>query len=344
MTEFYKQLYLLNEKEKYVTAQVVQGEFCGLHAIFTDSGIFYREQEELFWEEAYRAWKTAEQTDSCLPVNGNLIYVETMSEQKKIVICGAGHVSVPVIRIAKMLGFYVSVIDDRKKFVRQAEEAGADQAVCGEYREALSLFSGDRNTFFVIVTRGHQCDRACLEQVLTKTYAYVGMIGSRKRVAKQMQDMIADGYKQEMLKQVHAPIGLCIGAQTAEEIAVSIMAEVIQEKNKSGNRGGYSRLLLETAANQNPSTARMKKAVLTIVAKHGSGPRDVGTKMVVSEDGSLIGTIGGGALEADLIRQAFACMEQGKGGMFHYEMNLKEAEEEGMACGGEADVFIDIAE
>lgn len=341
--EFYKQLCLRNEKEIYVTAQVVKGEFCGLHAIFTDSGIIYREREELFWDEVYEEWKAAGQEGVLLTVKGHLIYTETVMDQKKMIICGAGHVSIPVIRIAKMSGFFVTVIDDREKFVLQAKEAGADEAVCGEYREALSAVSGDRNTFFVIVTRGHQCDRACLEQILTKTYAYVGMIGSRKRVAKQMQDMIADGYNRETLHRVHAPIGLSIGAQTAEEIAISIMAEIIQVKNKSGRSGGYDRLLLETAANRNTSSAHLKKAVLTIVDKHGSGPRDVGTKMVVLEDGSLIGTIGGGALEADMIRQAFRCMHRNECGMFHYEMNLKEAKEAGMACGGETDIFIDVA-
>ena len=96
----------------------------------------------------------------------------------------------------------------------------------------------------MIVTRGHRYDTICLESVLAKKYAYVGMMGSRRRTAIVKDQLAQKGISREVLEGVHTPIGLKIGAQTPEEIAVSVMAEIIQVKNSHQKSGGYSEELL----------------------------------------------------------------------------------------------------
>ena len=99
---------------------------------------------------------------------------------------------------------------------------------------------GRSDSWFVIVTRGHRYDRICLEQILHKTSAYVGMMGSRRRMAIVKEQLEESGIARETLDEVHTPIGLKIGAETPEEIAVSVMAEIIQVKNSRQKGGGYS--------------------------------------------------------------------------------------------------------
>ena len=88
-------------------------------------------------------------------IDGQRVFAELLGNEKKMVICGAGHVSMPVIEIAKMLGFRVTAIDDREQFVQNALDHGADEGICSGFEEALSGIPGDPDTFFIIVTRGH---------------------------------------------------------------------------------------------------------------------------------------------------------------------------------------------
>ena len=167
------------------------------------------------------------------------IYRERIGRTPKMIICGAGHVSMPVIRMGKMLGFTVTVIEDRPKFADHARAAGADQVLCEPFSDGLSKIRGDSDSWFIIVTRGHRYDTECLEAILRKPYAYVGMMGSRRRVAIVKDQLEEKGVERALLDAVHTPIGLKIGAETPEEIAVSVMAEIIQVKNAgTGDKGG----------------------------------------------------------------------------------------------------------
>lgn len=91
-------------------------------------------------------------------IDGERVFAELLGNEKKMVICGAGHVSMPVIEIAKMLGFRVTAIDDREQFVQNALDHGADEGICSGFEEALAGIPGDPDTFFIIVTRGHMSD------------------------------------------------------------------------------------------------------------------------------------------------------------------------------------------
>lgn len=244
----------------------------------------------------------------------------------------------PIIRIGKMLGFEVTVLEDRPKFADNARAAGADQVICDTFEKGLSQISGDSDSWFVIVTRGHRYDTICLENILHKPYAYVGMMGSRRRVAIVKDQIEKTGISREILEGVHTPIGLKIGAQTPEEIAVSVMAEIIQVKNGREKGSGYSKELL--AAILDDSGA---KVLSTIISRKGSAPRGVGTKMLIREDGSTVDTIGGGCVESEIIQKALLMMRTGSPDfqICKVDMTMEAAEDEGMVCGGVVEVMLE---
>ena len=268
------------------------------------------------------------------------IYRERIGRTPKMIICGAGHVSMPIIRMGKMLGFMVTVIEDRPKFADHARAAGADQVLCEPFADGLSKIRGDSDSWFIIVTRGHRYDTECLEAILRKPYAYVGMMGSRRRVAIVKDQLEAKGVCRETLDGVHTPIGLKIGAETPEEIAVSVMAEIIQVKNAGSGKGGYSPELLDAVLD--PDDSR-EKVLATIISRKGSAPRSVGTKMLIRADGTTVDTIGGGCIESEVIRKALLMMRAEDEGfrLCTVDMTADAAEDEGMVCGGVVEVMLE---
>ena len=268
------------------------------------------------------------------------IYRERIGRTPKMIICGAGHVSMPVIRMGKMLGFMVTVIEDRPKFADHARAAGADQVLCEPFADGLSKIRGDSDSWFIIVTRGHRYDTECLEAILRKPYAYVGMMGSRRRVAIVKDQLEAKGVCRETLDGVHTPIGLKIGAETPEEIAVSVMAEIIQVKNAGSAKGGYSPELLDAVLDSDDSR---EKVLATIISRKGSAPRSVGTKMLIRADGTTVDTIGGGCIESEVIRKALLMMRAEDEGfrLCTVDMTADAAEDEGMVCGGVVEVMLE---
>ena len=268
------------------------------------------------------------------------IYRERIGRTPKMIICGAGHVSMPIIRMGKMLGFTVTVIEDRPKFADHARAAGADQVLCEPFADGLSQIRGDSDSWFIIVTRGHRYDTECLEAILQKPYAYVGMMGSRRRVAIVKDQLEAKGVCRETLDGVHTPIGLKIGAETPEEIAVSVMAEIIQVKNAGSAKGGYSPELLDAVLD--PDDSR-EKVLATIISRKGSAPRSVGTKMLIRADGTTVDTIGGGCIESEVIQKALLMMRAENEGfrLCTVDMTADAAEDEGMVCGGVVEVMLE---
>lgn len=268
------------------------------------------------------------------------IYRERIGRTPKMIICGAGHVSMPIIRMGKMLGFTVTVIEDRPKFADHARASGADQVLCEPFSDGLSKIRGDSDSWFIIVTRGHRYDTECLEAILQKPYAYVGMMGSRRRVAIVKDQLEVKGVCREALDGVHTPIGLKIGAETPEEIAVSVMAEIIQVKNAGSAKGGYSPELLDAVLD--PDDSR-EKVLATIISRKGSAPRSVGTKMLIRADGATVDTIGGGCIESEVIQKALLMMRAENEGfrLCTVDMTADAAEDEGMVCGGVVEVMLE---
>ena len=241
--------------------------------------------------------------------------------QPRLVICGGGHVGIQVAKLAKMLDFYVQVIDDREEFANAGHFPDADEICCHRYEDVAEIFPRESNTYYVVVTRGHAGDRICVEQILNRQYAYLGMIGSRAKVAKTFEMLLQEGFEQEEIDTIHAPIGLAIRAQTPAEIAVSIMAEIITCKN-SRTISTMTKDLMDSAE---PGT------LCIITEKHGSSPRSVGSMMLVKGDGSILGSVGGGMVEHEVIRHAVTVTEIEEQ---MYDLSNSESAKLGMICGG----------
>lgn len=324
MKEFYEQLgHAIRENSgELLTQTVLEGEHAGEKHLLSDP------------------FKSDNELPGVATAEGIRVFRERIRRQKKLYICGGGHVSMPIIQIGKMIGFTVTVLEDRPKFADNARTAGADEVFCEPFRDGLERIAGDQDSWFVIVTRGHRYDTECLEYILRKRHAYVGMMGSRRRVAIVKENLAEKGVKQELLDSVHTPIGLKIGAETPEEIAVSIMAEIIQVKNERGNSGGYSEELLRGLL----SDDGRKKVVATIISRKGSAPRGAGTKMLVYEDGITVDTIGGGCIESEIIQKALLMMRTGdpEFQVCRVDLTMEAAEDEGMVCGGVVEVMLEL--
>ena len=165
------------------------------------------------------------------------------------------------------------------------------------------------------------------------------MMGSRRRVAIVKDQLAARGISRELLDSVHTPIGLKIGAETPEEIAVSIMAEIIQVKHSREKCGGYPSGLLSAIL----ADDGRQKVLATIISRKGSAPRGTGTKMLIFEDGETVDTIGGGCVESEIIQKALLMMRAG-GPDFQIceaDLTMDAAEDEGMVCGGVVEVMLE---
>lgn len=159
---------------------------------------------------------------------GNVdVFLEVLSRPPRLIVVGAGHIAVPLARMAKLLDFEVIVLDDRPEYANKERFPDVDRIMVGPYRETLAQAPLHSDTFVVLVTRGHVHDQACLEQVLDSPAAYIGMIGSKRRVRTVMQHARERGYDVSRLERVYAPIGLDIGSQTPAEIALAIMGEIV---------------------------------------------------------------------------------------------------------------------
>lgn len=161
------------------------------------------------------------------------ILIEPVEPKPTLFIVGAGHIALPLAKLGQMTGFTVAVLDDRKEFANVERFPTVEKVICGDIESTLSKTKITSSTYIVIVTRGHQYDLEALKSVINSKAAYIGMIGSKTKVSTAFQELRGMGIPEDRLKQVHAPIGLDIGAETPEEIAVSIIAEIIKVR-----RGG----------------------------------------------------------------------------------------------------------
>jgi xanthine dehydrogenase accessory factor len=157
-----------------------------------------------------------------------------------VLIVGAGHVGRSIAVLSSFLGFRTVVLDDRAEFANAERLPQADEIIVGDIVEELARFDINPQTYIVIVTRGHEHDRDALRQVMSSPASYIGMIGSRRKVKMVFDELQKDGIAEETLAAVHAPTGLDIHAETPEEIALSIMAEIVMVRR--GGKGGLMRL------------------------------------------------------------------------------------------------------
>jgi xanthine dehydrogenase accessory factor len=162
------------------------------------------------------------------------VFFEVMPAPVKLIVVGAGHIAVPLVRLAKVLDFHVTVIDDRLLYANRERFPDADDVLVGDMAQMLKEMTITPSCYIVLITRGHAYDEPCLRQIMRSRAKYIGMIGSRRRIKACFQ-RFRDEEKvaEEVIDRVYAPIGLDIATETPAEIALSILGEVIKVR-----RGG----------------------------------------------------------------------------------------------------------
>ena len=161
-------------------------------------------------------------------------FVEGYTTPPRIILCGGGHVSRAIYTFALNLGFNLTVIDDREEFANKKRFPLADVVVASSSSEGFKSIEINKNTFIVIATRGHRYDHVSLEAALNTPASYIGLLGSKRKTILIYQELLNKGLSIDRIKDVRAPIGLDINARTPEEIAVSIMAEILMVRNGGG--------------------------------------------------------------------------------------------------------------
>jgi xanthine dehydrogenase accessory factor len=198
-------------------------------------------------EAVLREAETRLQKEDCRQVTLDLpgtggkaeVFFDVIPAVRKVIIVGAGHLAIPLVKFAKILGFHITVIDDRVLYANRERFPDVDEVIVGAMAETLRGIEITPHTYIVLITRGHQFDEPCLREVIHSPAKYIGMIGSKRRIkACFIRFRDEDGIPEELLKRVYAPIGLDIKAESPEEIALSIISEMVKVR-----RGGTAQSL-----------------------------------------------------------------------------------------------------
>ena len=336
---FYKVLMAeLKNSGRVVSAVLLDDIYLGSRMMLTNmnkkgylsSGISL----DKFWVEQIEKIRSVKSTGIYETSIGQM-FVEISETSPHLIILGGGHVSLSMAKIGKMLDFHVTVVDDREDFAKPDRFPEADEVIFGSFDELFENVPEHDNSYYVIVTRGHVGDKASLKKILNSKYKYVGMIGSKSKIGLTMDSLREEGIPEEKLSEVYAPIGLDIGGQLPAEIAVSIAAQIIEIKNKN-----WGTLIESSIMNVILSADESVKLILaTIIAKNGSSPRGIGSRMIIKEDGTIVGSIGGGNVEYQAVLEAVHLKESV---VRDYVLSNKEGGTLGMVCGGDIRVLLEI--
>ncbi|MEE8442618.1 MAG: XdhC family protein [Dehalococcoidia bacterium] len=160
--------------------------------------------------------------------DGTELFVEAFTSPATVMLMGGGHIAKALATLAKMLQYRIFVVDDREEFANEDRFPEAEKVVVADYTSGLDDFAISKNTAIVVATRGHNFDDLALEAAIRSPAGYIGLIGSRRKVILIYEELLKRGVPLERIREVHSPIGLDIKARTPEEIALSIMAEIVQ--------------------------------------------------------------------------------------------------------------------
>ena len=167
-------------------------------------------------------------------------YIEAYTTPPTMVLIGGGHVSKAIAPIAKSVGFRLFVFDDREQFANSDRFPEADKVAVGDYRDGYDALPINANSFIVIATRGHQFDDAALTGALRTPASYIGLLGSKRKTILIFEELLSHGFDVDELRRVNAPIGLDLGGRTPEEIALSVVSEIVAFR--LGGKGGSMKL------------------------------------------------------------------------------------------------------
>ena len=264
----------------------------------------------------------------CRTVNG-VSYHRRFIPKERLIILGGGHISEALVKIAVMLDFSVTVVDDRYEFANTARFPDANAVLCDDFESAIESLEITENDYICVVTRGHSFDKGCMMKILSGTMPYyLGMIGSHRKVTGVFESLREQGFDEEKINAVHAPIG--------PEIAVSICAELISCR-RAKKESAYKSSLTQTEANLNVleflAHGSGFRSFAMILSSSGSTPAKSGALMAVDADGKIYGTIGGGCGEAQARRAAMQMLGTGAFKILRIEMDNEAAAEGGLVCG-----------
>jgi xanthine dehydrogenase accessory factor len=157
------------------------------------------------------------------------LYLEVRRPVQELIVVGAGHIAQPMAHIGALLGFRVTVLDDRPDFATRERFPDADRLVQADFSDPFADVRLHERTHILLVTRGHKYDYDCLVRALRADPppAYIGMIGSRRRVRATYEKLVEEGFGRDLIDRIHAPVGLDVGAETPEEIAIAVAAELV---------------------------------------------------------------------------------------------------------------------
>ena len=274
-----------------------------------------------------------------------VVYTRAFLPPQRLILLGGGHVCQPLSRYAADLEFDVVVVDDRPSFANAVRFPEAGQVICDSFEHAIGQLSITKYDFVCVITRGHRHDAACLRVLLAgEQPRYLGLIGSRRRTIELFNMLEEEGFDRAKIDRIHTPIGLSIGAETPKEIAISILAELISVRSSRSAERESTRLALTShepellqylLANKEPC------ALAVVVEKSGSTPVPTGAVMAVNTLGGIVGTVGGGCGEHEIIKHALDVLRTGQPRLANLDMSNDVAEEEGMVCGGRMKVWIE---
>ena len=160
------------------------------------------------------------------------MFLDLIEAPPTMIIFGAGHIALPLSRIGKTVGFRIVVVDDREDFASRDRFPEADEVKVLDFDKSADRLNIDSTAYLVLITRGHKHDETILRSKACEKAAYIGMIGSKRRAAAVLTSLKKDGYSQKFIDRIHTPIGVRIGAQTPEEIALCIAAEVVKVRRE----------------------------------------------------------------------------------------------------------------
>lgn len=297
------------------------------------------------FDELYQAVREGRPAAMAVEAEGTT-YVRNFRPQERLILLGGGHIAQPLCRYGADLGFVVTVVDDRPSFANRVRFPEAKEVICDAFPEALRSLKVNEQDYVAVITRGHRYDADCLRTILAGTFPkYLGMIGSKRRVIALLKLLEDEGLPCEKLDKIHAPIGVDINALTVKEIAISIVAEIIQCRRQNVNRRSKEVVLTDESIDMSLleclATDKSPKALLIVYETSGSTPVKSGAMMTVDQNFQSVGTIGGGCSENAVRMEAYRMIGTGTWRCVTVDMSNDVAEDEGMVCGGQMKVLIE---
>lgn len=273
-------------------------------------------------------------------------YIRNFRAPERLILLGGGNIAQPLCQYAADLGFQVIVADDRPSFANAVRFPQASEIICDTFPAAIAKIGIQETDYVAVITRGHRYDADCLRTILQgeKMPYYLGMIGSKRRAAELLRLLEEEGISHQKLEKICTPIGISIGALTVQEIAVSIVAQLIKYRRKNTNRRSRNQIL--TAEDVDPKLLQfmidetIPKAFIIVCETRGSTPVKSGAYMAVDQNFRPFGTIGGGCSENAIMLQAYQMIDTCDQKTVTVQLGNSAAAEEGMVCGGEMDVYM----